>query len=666
MSDTFVEMTPSVVADNDPAVLREEVLRRMEVYVLELLHDLLPPPRQPSGQAAVPTRSRLSTSHFESTSTTSELEGGRGTNSATHHHVLSSSPITSSNLRMLNTTRRHLLLLRLLFANVQQSVVQTQRDVFYHLVREVPSQAMVNRTVQQLARVLRVPRQLMGVTAGGRGYVAGALCYRGSSLESPALACEGMPIPLLDADLSVTRVCEASDDAEGAGGQRGETHRRREGCFVALSSATTIHAASSTLHTGSPPSMSRTDEGFQIKSNVRFILVVEKHAVFAHLLREGLPRLIPCVLLTAQGFPTHAAHRLLANLHAAVPRAAVVGLVDYNPHGLAILAAYRWSSGGQGNAADAVSSSTHSCVPGWARMKAAMPESGFCAVAALRWLGVRAAQVHLVEGFTRQQTDGCGNAVQAAKTVAVMSSEADERFLHGEENRTRAGAGFGRTAEDSSGVALRKHGRDHGCNSAVSATSASLAASLFVLAKCPGTVAAATLTTATEGAVVPQPPMQPFTQRDSVVLDHLIAQLAARLENASKTQTCALQRAPAGDSEGPEKQKRQPQQSRDGDAAVHDTSASSDVDARFKQDADSASVFAWLREAQEMRGVAAKCELEVLYTHPYSALFDGSLSSARARSSLEVFKQRCDEGTAGTPGSFALWVAQQLLRGRYV
>ncbi|KAK7194083.1 meiotic recombination protein SPO11 [Novymonas esmeraldas] len=356
MTNTFTEISPVSSAAHDAATLREEVLRRMEVYVLQLLHTLLEP--------QITQRESCGAVRTDATEWTRRGLPGE---SEPLRRVTGALPDTRRRC-CLKSAHHHLLLLTVLYPNVAQGRVATQRDVYYHLIRRVATQEAVNRTVQQLSGVLRLPRQLMGVTAGGRGFVAGCLAFHGQSLcgALPGSAGdEGVPLPLLEEDLvvSVRRGTGVQvPSTRGGGGER----------------------------------------GFQVLPNVCAIVVVEKHAVFAQLLRQGLPRLLPCVLLTAQGFPSHAARRLLAHLHAALPRAAVVGLVDYNPHGLAILAAYRWAS--TSTAAPVAST----CV-----------ESRYYAVPALRWLGVRTT--HVTRILHECERSDAGSALPGASPTAPLA-----------------------------------------------------------------------------------------------------------------------------------------------------------------------------------------------------------------------------------------------------
>ncbi|GIL45067.1 hypothetical protein Vafri_2000 [Volvox africanus] len=102
-----------------------------------------------------------------------------------------------------------------------------------------------------------------------------------------------------------------------------------------------------------------------------YLLVVEKDAVFQRLTEDRIWDHLPCVLLTARGMPDLATRAFAARLAASFPspRLQPVGLVDYNPSGVIILASYKYGSdrlGSEGRAHP---------LPG------------------LRWLGLRSGQL---------------------------------------------------------------------------------------------------------------------------------------------------------------------------------------------------------------------------------------------------------------------------------
>ena len=75
-------------------------------------------------------------------------------------------------------------------------------------------------------------------------------------------------------------------------------------------------------------------------SNARYVLIVEKDAVFSKLANERVWDRLPMVLVTAKGFPDLGHARFCVDSRDG-SRARVLALVDWNPSGLLILQTYR-------------------------------------------------------------------------------------------------------------------------------------------------------------------------------------------------------------------------------------------------------------------------------------------------------------------------------------
>lgn len=75
----------------------------------------------------------------------------------------------------------------------------------------------------------------------------------------------------------------------------------------------------------------------------RYILVVEKDAVFTYLCGQRIWDSLPCVLVTGCGYPPLSVRAVVKRLSTqlALP---VLGLFDYNPHGVQILLTYKFGS----------------------------------------------------------------------------------------------------------------------------------------------------------------------------------------------------------------------------------------------------------------------------------------------------------------------------------
>lgn len=79
-------------------------------------------------------------------------------------------------------------------------------------------------------------------------------------------------------------------------------------------------------------------------SDARYIIVIEKDAIFQRLSEDLLFNAIPCILITAKGFPDIATRFLLYRLNQNFSKMPILALVDWNPAGLAILSTYKFGS----------------------------------------------------------------------------------------------------------------------------------------------------------------------------------------------------------------------------------------------------------------------------------------------------------------------------------
>ena len=75
-------------------------------------------------------------------------------------------------------------------------------------------------------------------------------------------------------------------------------------------------------------------------SHVGLKTVIEKYGIFCRLVEERFFQKIPSVLICGKGYPSIATRALVA-ITADKLKLPVLGLADYNPHGLALLLTYR-------------------------------------------------------------------------------------------------------------------------------------------------------------------------------------------------------------------------------------------------------------------------------------------------------------------------------------
>ncbi len=173
-------------------------------------------------------------------------------------------------------------------ANLLAGRSATQRELYYALAdgQTVRKASEVNAAIQDATRLLRVPRSCLAVTCASRGSVAGALSIKENNVWADLSASRGRAIP-----------------------------------------GSVEWAASAVL-----------------RSDARYILVVEKDAVFNRLLQEHACERMNAIMLTARGQPDLATRAFLHRLSQLLPDAPVLALVDWNPSGVLILTTYRHGS----------------------------------------------------------------------------------------------------------------------------------------------------------------------------------------------------------------------------------------------------------------------------------------------------------------------------------
>nr|XP_045623706.1 meiotic recombination protein SPO11-like [Procambarus clarkii] len=160
------------------------------------------------------------------------------------------------------------------------------RDVYYESVWLYQSQAALDRSAEDLTRVLGVPRRGLHLTITGKGLVAGDLTYT--------------------------------------------TH---DGTIVCVS------------HTQNGMLVPESVEGLtRVVSQARYILVVEKDATFQRLVEAQVHRTFgPAILLTGKGYPDVSTRQLLHRLWREL-RVPVLALTDADPYGLHIAAVYKFGA----------------------------------------------------------------------------------------------------------------------------------------------------------------------------------------------------------------------------------------------------------------------------------------------------------------------------------
>ncbi|TKY70974.1 Meiotic recombination protein SPO11-2 [Spatholobus suberectus] len=89
-------------------------------------------------------------------------------------------------------------------------------------------------------------------------------------------------------------------------------------------------------------------ENLVLNADARYVIIVEKHAIFQRLTEDRFFHQIPSILITAKGYPDMATRFLLYRISRAFPDLPILALVDWNPAGLAILCTFKFGSVGMG------------------------------------------------------------------------------------------------------------------------------------------------------------------------------------------------------------------------------------------------------------------------------------------------------------------------------
>ncbi|VVA93564.1 unnamed protein product [Arabis nemorensis] len=211
-------------------------------------------------------------------------------------YVFLSTSFTKSSLTNAKTAKafvRVWKVMEICFQILLQEKRVTQRELFYKLLCDSPeyfsSQIEVNRSVQDVVALLRCSRYSLGIMASSRGLVAGRLF-----LQEPDK--------------------EAVD------------------CLACGSSGFAISGDLNLL------------DNTIMRSDARYIIIVEKHAIFHRLVEDRVFNHIPCVFITAKGYPDIATRFFLHRMSTTFPDLPILALVDWNPAGLAILCTFKFGS----------------------------------------------------------------------------------------------------------------------------------------------------------------------------------------------------------------------------------------------------------------------------------------------------------------------------------
>ena len=168
---------------------------------------------------------------------------------------------------------------------LQEKKTVTQRELYYMTMDSWADQDQCNLRIVETCLMLNCPRECVGVVASAKGYLYGPvkIQLKASVIDVLSLSSPGMNIPgsLVTHSMDEIKVC----------------------------------------------------------SDARFILVVEKDGVYRRLIEDGLCKTLPCIVITACGFPDVATRYMVYTLWKKL-NIPVYCLVDYNPYGFHIFLTY--------------------------------------------------------------------------------------------------------------------------------------------------------------------------------------------------------------------------------------------------------------------------------------------------------------------------------------
>ncbi|KAK3429352.1 hypothetical protein EUGRSUZ_E00781 [Eucalyptus grandis] len=228
----------------------------------------------------------------------------------------------------------------------------TQRELYYKLLctssEYFTSQLQVNKAIQDTVALLRCSRYSLGIMASSRGLVAGRLLLQ-------------------------------------------EPNKEIVDCCSCGSSGYPISGDLNLL------------EKLIMKTDARYIILVEKHAIFQRLVDDHVFNQIPSILITAKGYPDIATRFFLHRMSQNFPHLPILALVDWNPAGLAILCTFKFGSIGMGLEA-------------------------FRYACNVKWLGLRGSDMELIpeESFTPLKPKDIGIAKSLMSSKLLQDKYQEE------------------------------------------------------------------------------------------------------------------------------------------------------------------------------------------------------------------------------------------------
>ncbi|CAG5115810.1 unnamed protein product [Candidula unifasciata] len=177
-------------------------------------------------------------------------------------------------------------ILNIIYTLIQEDRFCTKRDIFYQYPDLYQRQSSVDLIIDDIACMLKIPRWQLHILATSKGLVAGNLQF------------------------------------EDAKGTQIDCQHATQGVQIAA----------------------HTKDMQNIQTQANFVLVVEKDATFQKLMSSNFcQKMAPCILITGKGFPDNGTRLMLKQLWMTF-KLPIFLLVDADPHGIEIMAVYKYGS----------------------------------------------------------------------------------------------------------------------------------------------------------------------------------------------------------------------------------------------------------------------------------------------------------------------------------
>ncbi|GAB1287271.1 Meiotic recombination protein SPO11 [Apodemus speciosus] len=209
------------------------------------------------------------------------------------------------------------------------------RDIYYTDSQLFGNQAAVDRIIDDISCMLKVPRRSLHVLSTSKGLIAGNLRYMEE--DGTQVQCAGS-----------ARVQVWHSTSVEVRGQRSEDHFQKQFLPSTMRSWDQTQVIRPVWQVLSPAEPVRSNPETLTPTTDRryakFLLIVEKDATFQRLLDDNFcSRVSPCIMVTGKGVPDLNTRLLVKKLwdNFQIP---VFTLVDADPYGIEIMCVYKYGS----------------------------------------------------------------------------------------------------------------------------------------------------------------------------------------------------------------------------------------------------------------------------------------------------------------------------------